>query len=136
LNESHCIKETVVAGETISKEKLSSVEIKSYISRKERLFKSSLKELNVTLIDDNKTWERYIVQSKSLAKKSTVQETYDCGSKEINSKCSYEKFSRNDFRHLTKLIITQTIKQVMFCQNKILELTEAFMGYKEETVLR
>ena len=53
--------ETVVAGETISKEKLTSSEIKKYISRKTEAIQNQFKELNITLIDDEKDVERQTV---------------------------------------------------------------------------
>jgi hypothetical protein len=46
--------EIVVAGETISKENLSSSEIKSYITRKTEAIQKQFKEVNVTLIEDEK----------------------------------------------------------------------------------
>jgi hypothetical protein len=132
--------ETVVAGETISKEKLSSVEIKSYISRKREAIQKQFKELNVTLIDDNNDIERYTSKKSKTAvpKKSTVQETYDLWveKKSIKEIAVIRKFSPETILgHLTKLIITQTISiNDVLPDDKILELTEAFMGYKEETV--
>ena len=50
--------ETVVAGDTISKEKLTSSEIKNYISRKTEAIQNQFKKLNITLIDDDKDIEQ------------------------------------------------------------------------------
>ena len=71
--------ETVVSGETISKEKLTSSEIKKYISRKTEAIQNQFKELNITLIEDEKDVERYTSKKSKTAvpKKSTVQETYE-----------------------------------------------------------
>jgi hypothetical protein len=51
--------ETVVAGETISKEKLSSEEIKKYISRKTEAIQNQFKDSHVTLIEDDADANRY-----------------------------------------------------------------------------
>jgi hypothetical protein len=51
--------ETVVSGETISKEKLTSPEIKNYIFKKTSGIQEEFKNINITLIDDQKDVERY-----------------------------------------------------------------------------
>jgi hypothetical protein len=50
--------ETVVAGEPISKEKLTSEEIKRYISRKTEAIQNQFKK-EVTLIEDEADLQRY-----------------------------------------------------------------------------
>jgi hypothetical protein len=58
---------------------LTSSEIKSYIIRKTEAIQNQFKELNITLIDDEKDVERYTSKKSktALPKKSTVQETYE-----------------------------------------------------------
>lgn len=71
--------ETVVAGETISKEKLTSPDIKLYVSRKVTAIQATFKKVNANLIDDDLDEERYLPKkkTKSPTKKTTVEETYD-----------------------------------------------------------
>ena len=71
--------ETVVAGETISKEKLTSDVIKKYISHKTEAIQNQFKEVHVTLIEDEADIERYTKKKRVTkeTKKSTVQETYE-----------------------------------------------------------
>ena len=71
--------ETVVAGETISKEKLTSPEIKMYVSRKVAAIQATFKKVNANLIEDDLDEERYLPKkkTKSPTKKTTVEETYD-----------------------------------------------------------
>jgi hypothetical protein len=73
--------ETVVAGRNHFERKLTSSEIKNYIIRKTEAIQNQFKELNITLIDDERrgTYTKKI--KTALPKKSTVQETYNCGSK-------------------------------------------------------
>ncbi|TRX01696.1 helix-turn-helix domain-containing protein [Flavobacterium gawalongense] len=133
--------ETVVAGETISKEKLTSSEIKNYISRKTEAIQNQFKKLNITLIDDDKDVERYTSKKKSdkkEPKKSTVQETYELWLEKNSIKeiAAIRKFTEDTILgHLTKLIIAKTISiNDVLPEDKIQELTEAFYGYKEESI--
>nr|WP_314895760.1 helix-turn-helix domain-containing protein [uncultured Flavobacterium sp.] len=133
--------ETVVAGETISKEKLTSSEIKNYISRKTEAIQNQFKKLNITLIDDDKDVERYTSKKESdkkAPKKSTVQETYELWLEKNSIKeiAEIRKFTQETILgHLTKLIIEKKIHiNDVLPEDKIVELTEAFYGYKEETV--
>jgi hypothetical protein len=67
--------ETVVAGEPISKEKLTSEEIKRYIREKTEAIQNQFKKENVTLIEDEADLQRYTSKSEQEStKKSTVQE--------------------------------------------------------------
>jgi hypothetical protein len=67
-----------VAGETISKEKLTSEEIKILVS-KNRIDSKPFKETHVTLIEDEADADRYTKKSKDkkAPKKSTVEETHE-----------------------------------------------------------
>jgi uncharacterized protein YpbB len=132
--------ETVVKGDTISKEKLASEEIKYYKVNKLKIIQEEFKNVNVTLIEDEADLERYNSKKKAVKepKKSTVQETYELWLEKntIQEIAAIRKFTPETILgHLTKLIITQTIRiEDVLPEDKILELTEAFKGYKEESV--
>ena len=132
--------ETVVAGETISKEKLTSNVIKQYISHKTEAIQNQFKELNITLIEDQADAERYTKKKKTPKepKKSTIQETYELWIEKhtIKEIAAIRKFTEETILgHLTKLIIAKAIKiEEVLPEDKIQELTEVFYGYKEESI--
>ncbi|MGA9637363.1 helix-turn-helix domain-containing protein [Flavobacterium sp.] len=133
--------ETVVAGETISKEKLTSPDIKNYLSRKTNAIQSQFKETHVTLIEDEADANRYTSKKKGdkkEPKKSTVQETYDLWLQKntIKEISAIRKLTQETIlSHLTKLIHAKTITiNDVLSGDKIQELTEVFHGYKEESV--
>ena len=132
--------ETVVARETISKEKLTSEVIKKYIRHKTEAIQNQFKEVNVTLIEDEADIDRYTKKKKETKqpKKSTVQETYELWLEKNSIKeiAVIRKFTEETILgHLTKLIIAKTIRlDDVLPEDKILELTEAFYGYKDESV--
>ncbi|PVX45857.1 helicase-like protein [Flavobacterium sp. 103] len=131
---------TLVKGETISKEKLTSPEIKQYKSIKVERVSEDFKKANITLIEDEKDAERY--GSKKTAtkepKKSTIEETYELWlqKKTVKEIGTIRKFTQETILgHLTKLIQSKriTVSEV-FSEDKLAALTEAFEGYKEESV--
>ena len=132
--------ETVVAGEAISKEKLTSDVIKKYISHKTEAIQKQFKELNVTLIEDEADANRYTKKKKETkeTKKSTVQETYELWleNNTIAEIAAIRKFTPETIlSHLTKLISAKTINiNDVLPEDKIKDLTEAFYGYKEESI--
>jgi len=132
--------EIVVRGETISKENLSSEEIKYYKVNKLKIIQEEFKNVHVTLIEDEVDIERYTAKKmvSKEPKKSTVQETYELWIERnsIQEIAAIRKFTPETILgHLTKLIIAQTIQiHDVLPEDKILELTEAFKGYKEESV--
>jgi uncharacterized protein YpbB len=133
--------ETVVAGETISKEKLTSDEIKKYISRKREAIQNQFKKLNITLIDDEKDIERYTSKKQSdlkAPKKSTVQETYELWLEKntVAEIAAIRKLSVQTIDgHLIRLIQARTIAITdVLPKDKLQELAEAFRGYKEESL--
>ncbi|CAN1492172.1 DEXSc_Pif1_like domain containing protein [Flavobacteriaceae bacterium] len=131
---------TLVKGETISKEKLTSQEIKEYKTIKINRVIEDFKKANITLIDDDKDAERYATKktSKKEPKKSTVQETYELWleKKTVQEIATIRKFTQETIlSHLTKLIQSKTITiSEVFSQETITALAEAFSGYKEESV--
>ncbi len=132
--------ETVVQGDTISKEKLTSDEIKYYKINKLKIIQEEFKNVNVTLIEDEADLERYASKKKAVkeTKKSTVQETYELWLEKntIQEIAAIRKFTEETILgHLTKLIVAQTIKiEDVLPEDKILELTQAFKGYTEESI--
>ncbi len=132
--------ETVVKGETISKEKLSSEAIKFYKIRKLETIREEFKNLNVTLIEDEVDLERYTKKKKTdkATKKSTVQETYELWLEKNSIKeiAAIRKLTTQTIGgHIAKLIETETISITdLLPEEKIQELAEAFKGYKEETL--
>ncbi|QBZ97089.1 helix-turn-helix domain-containing protein [Flavobacterium sangjuense] len=132
--------ETVVKGETISKEKLSSEAIKFYKIRKLETIREEFKNLNVTLIEDEVDLERYTKKKKTVKepKKSTVQETYELWLEKNSIKeiAAIRKLTTQTIGgHIAKLIETETIAITdVLPEEKIQELAKAFKGYKEETL--
>ena len=132
--------ETVVAGETISKEKLSSEEIKKYISRKTEAIQNQFKDSHVTLIEDDVDANRYTSKkaTKKPAKKSTVQETYELWV-EKNSIADIATIrvltKQTIYSHFVQLIQTKAVSiNEVLPEDKIKTLAEAFQGYKEESL--
>ncbi len=130
----------VAKNETISKEKLSSEEMKYYKINKLKNIQEEFKKVNVNLVDDEIDLERYSKKKKKTKepKKSTVQETYELWLEKntIKEIAAIRKLSPETILgHLTKLIILQTINiNNVLPEEKILELAEAFKGYKEESI--
>lgn len=132
--------ETVVAGETISKEKLTSSDIKNYIIRKTEAIQSQFKQLNITLIDDDKDIERYTSKKSKTAapKKSTIQETYELWveKKSITDIATIRVLTKQTiYSHFVKLIQTKAVSiSEVLPEDKIQDLATAFAGYKEESL--
>jgi uncharacterized protein YpbB len=131
--------EIVVKGETISKEKLSSDEIRNYRVNKLEIIKQEFKSLNVTLVEDDEDLERYTKKKKTKEpKKSTVQETYELWLQKNSIKeiAAIRKLTPQTIgSHLAKLIETETISIYdVLPEDKIAELTQVFKGFKDESL--
>ena len=132
--------ETVVNGETISKEKLTSEEIKYYKIRKLEVIREQFKSVNITLISDEVDLERYTKNKKSNKepKKSTFQETHELWLEKNSIKeiAILRKLTIQTIgSHIAKLIETETISITdVLPKEKIQELAEAFKDYKEESL--
>ena len=132
--------ETVQKGEIISKEKLSSDEIRLYKIRKLETIREEFKNQNVTLIESETDLERYTKKKKPTKepKKSTVQETYELWLERNSIKeiATIRKLTNQTIAsHIAKLIETETISITDVLPNKkIQELSKAFKGYNEETL--
>jgi uncharacterized protein YpbB len=131
--------ETVVKGETISKEKLTSDEILNYRANKLQTIKNEFKNMNVTLVEDEEAIERYSKKKiKKEPKKSTVQETYELWLQKNSIKeiAAIRKLTVQTIgSHIAKLIETQTIKIYdVLPEDKIEALAIVFKGFKEESL--
>jgi len=133
--------ETVVAGEPISKEKLTSDEIKKYLTRKTEAIQNQFKKVHVTLIEDEKDLERYTAKKKTdskAPKKSTVEITYELwlDKNSIQDIATIRKLTTQTIEsHLVKLIQSKKVSvQDILPQDKIKQLAEAFKHYKEESL--
>ena len=115
-------------------------EIKKYISRKTDAIQNQFKELNITLIDDEKDVERYASKkSKTTApKKSTVQETYELWveKKSIADIATIRVLTKQTiYAHFVQLIQTKAVSiSEVLPEDKIQTLAAAFNGYKEESL--
>lgn len=132
--------EIVVAGETISKEKLTSPEIKLYVSRKVEAIQATFKKVNANLIDDDLDEERYLPKkkTKSATKKTTIEETYDLW-KQNNSIAEIAAIrvltKQTIYGHFVKLIQSEKVAvEDIITSDKLDELAAAFKGYKEESL--
>ena len=131
---------TIVAGETISKEKLSSPDIKLYVSRKVAAIQATFKKVNANLIEDDLDEERYLPKkkSKSPTKKTTVEETYELW-KQNNSIAEIAAIrvltKQTIYSHFVQLIQSEKVAiEDIIPSDKLDELAAAFKGYKEESL--
>jgi uncharacterized protein YpbB len=132
--------ETVVVGETISKEKLTSPEIQLYISRKVTAIQATFKKVNANLIEDDLDEERYLPKkkTKSTTKKTTIAETYDLW-KQNNSIAEIASIrvltKQTIYGHFVKLIQSEKVAiEDIIPSDKLDELAAAFKGYKDESL--
>ena len=132
--------ETVVSGETISKEKLTSPEIQLYISRKIAAIQATFKKVNSNLIEDDLDEERYLPKKKTTSpkKKTTVEETYDLW-KQNNSIAEIASIrvltKQTIYGHFVKLIQSEKVAiEEIIPSDKLDELAAAFKGYKDESL--
>jgi len=133
--------ETVVSGEDISKEKLTSDEIKKYLPRKKDAIQNQFKKENSTLLEeDDSIYERYSSKKKEkkAPKKSTVEETFELwiAKNSIEDIANIRKLTIQTIEgHLVKLIQAKRISiNEILPQDKIDELAKAFQNYKEESL--
>lgn len=132
--------ETVVSGETISKEKLTSPNIQLYISRKVSAIQATFKKVNSNLIEDDLDEERYLPKKKTTSpkKKTTVEETYDLW-KQNNSIAEIASIrvltKQTIYGHFVKLIQSEKVAiEEIIPSDKLDELAAAFKGYKDESL--
>ena len=132
---------TIAANETISKEKLTSDEIKYYKINKLERIREEFKSLNITLIEDEYDIERYNSNKKAkekAPKKSTVQETYELWQQKLSVKeiAELRVLTKQTISgHLAKLIEAKTISlSEVLTDDKIQALAKVFEGYTEATL--
>ena len=132
--------ETVVSGATISKEKLTSPAIKQYKINMTEAILEEFKKVNITLIEDEKDIERYTAKKAKTKepKKSTVQETYELWVQKnsIQDIATIRVLTKQTiYSHFVKLIQTKAVSiSEVLPEDKIQELADAFLGYKEESL--
>ena len=131
--------EILVKGETISKEKLSSDEIKYYRINKMETVTQEFKKVKITLIDDEEDIDRYAKKEKKKEpKKSTIQETFELWQQQLSVAeiASIRKLTEQTIGgHLAKLIEAKSIKiSEVLPEDKIIELAEAFKGFEGNSV--
>ncbi len=132
--------ETVVAGETISKEKLSSEAIKFYKTRKLETIREEFNKVNITLIENDDDINRYSKKNKEpkTSKKATIQETFELWElkNDINQIAEIRKLSTTTIEgHFIKLIENQTININEILQpQKINDLEAIFRDYEEDSL--
>ena len=132
---------TVAAGAEISKENLTSSEIKSYRSNKISEIQTKFKELNITIIEDDVDVNRYTKKKSSktaVPKKSTAEETYELWlqSNSINEIAAIRKLTTQTiYGHFSKLIEAGQVQlQDVMPEDKIEDLTLIFKGFKGESL--
>ncbi|WP_432222633.1 helix-turn-helix domain-containing protein [Flavobacterium sp. TMP13] len=132
--------EIVVAGETISKENLTSPEIKSYLARKTTAIREKFKIENADLLQEDEPVIRYTSAKakEKTVKKSTVEETFDLWKEKISIEAIAEvrKLTIETIElHIVKLIQSKSIQiSEILPAAKILEIGEAFKFYQEESL--
>lgn len=131
--------EILVKGETISKEKLSSDEIKYYRINKMETVTQEFKKVKITLIDDEEDIDRYAKKEKKKEpKKSTIQETFELWQQQLSVAeiASIRKLTEQTIGgHLAKLIEAKSIKiSEVLPEDIIVELAEAFKGFEGNSV--
>ena len=140
LMKAKLLMEIVVAGETISKEKLTSNVIKNYISHKSEAIYKQFKDVNNTLMEEEEVVNRYTKKEKinKDAKKSTVQETYELWleKKSIKDIATIRMLTMQTiYGHFVKLIQSKAVAiSEVLSENKLQILAVAFQGYKEESL--
>jgi hypothetical protein len=131
--------ETIVNGETISKEKLTSDEIKYYRINKLKVISEEFKKVNVTLIEDEVDLDRYEKKKKTKEpKKSTYKITHELWleNKSIEEIAILRKFSTETiYGHFTKLIQEKTISiDAILPESDLINLAALFEGYNNESL--
>ncbi|MGL5111427.1 MAG: helix-turn-helix domain-containing protein, partial [Flavobacterium sp.] len=140
LMKAQLLVQTVVAGEAISKEKLTSTAIKSYLKDKTEKVKAAYQETHTDLLEETTETTRYSAKSKAskTKKKSTVEETYELwiAKKSITEIALLRMLTKETvWLHLTKLIAEKKIDiHSVLTQEKVTALAQAFYGYQEESL--
>lgn len=130
----------VIAGHAISKENLTSYEIKTYKGTLLQAVKEDFKQQRGTLVEDNVDENRYTKTKgdKKIPKKSTFEETYEMWleNNSIEAIAVARKLTNQTISgHIAKLIEAGKIEIKDVLPSLLLEkLEKAFYGYKEESL--
>ncbi len=131
----------VVSSATISKENLTSEEIKYYRINKINSIQAKFKEINITLVQDDFDVDRYANRKTSKSKqpkKSTTQETYELWQQKNSIKeiAEIRKLTpQTIYGHFAKLIEAGQVQlSEVLPEDKIDELTNVFRGKKEDSL--
>ena len=130
----------VIAGHSISKENLTSYEIKTYKGTLLQAVKEDFKNQRGTLVEDNVDENRYTKTKidKKMPKKSTFEETYEMWleNSSIEAIAIARKLTKQTISgHIAKLIEAGKIEIKDVLPSLLLEkLEKAFYGYKEESL--
>ena len=132
--------EAVVRQQPISKETLTSEEIKSYIQKKKDKIKLEFNTNHPGFLEES-DFHQYEAKKKSTTsapKKSTIQETYEMWQtkKSVDDIAAERKLTpQTIYTHLSKLVQTGAVQlNDVLTEDKIKELAEAFHGYSEESL--
>lgn len=141
LMKSKLLMETIVNQKTINKESLDSQEIKNYKTDKMEKVVEDFKRNNQNLIkeeEDLSYYEPKRKKSEKTPKKATSQITYELWMERntIQDIANLRKLTVGTIlSHFTKLIQDKSVSITdIMPKNKIEILTEAFYGYKEESL--
>jgi hypothetical protein len=139
LMKAKLLMEIVAKGETISKQKLVSDDIKMYRINKLEVIKQEFKNVNVTLIEDEYDVDLYAKKKKTKEpKKSTVEETFELW-QQNNSIKEIAKIrvltTQTISTHIGKLIEAKKIAITdVLPDDRIQELAEIFKGFTGDSV--
>ena len=132
--------QAVVNAQPISKETLTSEDIKSYVHKKKEKIRIEFNTNHPGFLEES-DFNQYEVKKKSgtsAPKKSTIQETYEMWQtkKSVEDIAAERKLtSQTIYTHLSKLVQTGVVQlEDVLPQDKIKELEKAFHGYSEESL--
>ena len=130
----------VLSGKLISKDNLTSYEIKTYKGTILQAVKEDFKQQRGTLVEDNIDENRYsnTKKEKKILKKNTFEETYDLWleNNSIEAIAISRKLTKQTIAgHIAKLIEAGKIEIKDVLPSLLIEkLEKAFYGYKEESL--
>ncbi|WP_298397466.1 helix-turn-helix domain-containing protein [Flavobacterium sp.] len=141
LMKAKLLMETIISRKTITKESLSSSEIKNYKLHKTERVIEDFKRNNQNLIEDKEEVSYYEPKKKKtdkVPKKATSQITYEfwIEKNSIEEIANLRKLTvATILSHFTKLIQDKAVSiNDIMPEDKIEQLTKAFYGYKEESL--
>ena len=130
----------IVSKSDISRENLTSEDIKFYKINKLKAVQEEFKKQNRNLINEDESIERYtrLTKKKKESKKSTIQETFELwqGKHSIEEIAVFRKLTVQTIEnHMAKLIENGSVSILdVLPEDRISELEKAFEGYEEEAL--